>query len=156
MMCTKLQHHCTVLPFIKEGGTKIFLKGLLAVEHQIKQLFTSIYLASRYSGTQGVSSCNLAQHQNDFSENRISLIFGLFLKMRTSENRTTEIRRSQGPGVITNLTNVQKYNLYQTSISSCQKVFFSVSPILSLNSGRILMSFFFCLFLHMMIYCKSR
>ena len=34
-------HHCTVLLFSKEGGTKV--KGLLAVEHQIKQLFTSIY-----------------------------------------------------------------------------------------------------------------
>ena len=37
--------------------------------------------------------------KNACSENQISWIFGLFLKMRLSENPTTEIRRSQGPGV---------------------------------------------------------
>ena len=35
-----------------------------------------------------------------FSENRIlTKYLGNFLKMRMSENSTTEIRRSQGPGV---------------------------------------------------------
>ena len=33
------------------------------------------------------------------SENCINWIFWLFFEMLTSENRTTEIRSSQGPGV---------------------------------------------------------
>ena len=60
-------------------------------------------------------------------ENRISWFLGYFLKMRTSENRTTEIHRNQGPGVLIlfGLKVEGKYHLRLPNIDSWSKWFWT-------------------------------